>query len=142
MPRLNVLRLQLISGSLNDFDLKLQLWERLTALVENHVCLRQRKGAAACGDEDVVGVEQSFLKGSGAGLLLFEVELGFVGACAEAVEEFVAFFGDQFLTIFQLGFALLEVFAGDGLQVVDVVKVDILQLVAVGIDVTRHGDIY
>ena len=59
----------------------------------------------------------------------------------DSVKEFVAFFGDQFFAVSQLGLALLEVLPGDGLQVVNVVNVDVFQLVAVGINVARHGDI-
>ena len=59
----------------------------------------------------------------------------------ESVKEFVAFFGDQFFAVSQLGLALLEVLTGDGLQIVNVVNVDVFQLVAVGINVARHGDV-
>ncbi len=62
--------------------------------------------------------------------------------CLEAVEQFVAFLGDEAFAQLKLGLALLEVLSGDALEVVDVVNVHVLELVAVGIDVARHGNVH
>ena len=37
--------------------------------------------------------------------------------------------------------ALLEIIVGDGLEVIDVIEVNVLQKVDLGVDVARHGDV-
>ena len=78
---------------------------------------------------------------SAAGLLFAEAEVGVAWMCLEAVEQFVAFLGYEAFAQLKLRLALLEVLSGDALEVVDVVNVHVLELVAVGIDVARHGNI-